>query len=36
MHKHTIRYYAVLTLLIGLWGASVATGTLLFAVTGAA
>ena len=36
MRKHTIRYYAVLTLLISLWGASVATGTLLFALTGAA
>ena len=33
MHKHTIRYYAVLSLLISLWGASIATGAL---VAGAA
>ncbi len=28
MRKHTIRYYAVLSLMIGLWGVSVATGAL--------
>ena len=36
MRKHTIRYYAILSLLLGLWGVSVATGILLFAMTGAA
>ena len=28
MPKRTIRYYAVLSLLIGLWGVSIATGVL--------
>ncbi len=36
MRTHTSRYYAILSLLLGLWGVSVATGTLLFAMTGTA
>ena len=30
MPKRTIRYYAVLSLLVGLWGVSVAAGALVF------
>ena len=30
MRQRTIRYYKVLSLLLGIWGISVATGTMLF------
>ncbi|MFQ5565231.1 MAG: hypothetical protein ACE5EU_02605 [Paracoccaceae bacterium] len=30
MRQRTIRYYKILSLLLGLWGLSVATGTMLF------
>ena len=32
MPKRTIRYYAILSLLLGLWGVSVATGALVFSM----
>ncbi len=30
MRQRTIRYYKVLSLLLGLWGLSLVTGTMLF------
>ncbi len=35
MRQRTIRYYKVLSLLLGIWGISVATGTMLFGMGGA-
>ncbi len=34
MRQRTIRYYKVLSLLLGIWGISVATGTMLFGIDG--
>ena len=36
MHRRTIRYYKVLSLLLGLWGLSLVTGTMLFGMAEAA
>ena len=36
MHRRTIRYYKVLSLLFGLWGLSLVTGIMLFGMAGAA
>ncbi len=35
MRQRTIRYYKVLSLLLGLWGLSLVTGTMLFGMGGA-
>ena len=35
MRPRTIRYYKILSLLLGLWGLSLATGTMLFGMDGA-
>ena len=35
MRPRTIRYYKLLSLLLGLWGLSLATGTMLFGMDGA-
>jgi hypothetical protein len=32
MRRRTIRYYKVLSLLLGLWGLSLVTGTMMFAM----
>ncbi len=34
MRQRTIRYYKVLSLLLGLWGLSLVTGTMLFGMGG--
>ena len=34
MHQRTIRYYKVLSLLLGLWGLSLVTGAMLFGMSG--
>ncbi len=34
MRQRTIRYYRVLSLLLGLWGLSLVTGTMLFGMGG--
>ncbi len=34
MRQRTIRYYKVLSLLLGLWGLSLVTGTMLFGMDG--
>ena len=36
MRPRTIRYYKILSLLLGLWGLSLVTGTMLFGMAEAA